>query len=50
MAFLPLNLMTIEEEFEKNPELKNEDLKELREWLSKQRYLPNVTGTNKVLI
>ncbi|XP_026473070.1 alpha-tocopherol transfer protein-like [Ctenocephalides felis] len=41
--------MTIEEEFEKNPELKNEDLKELREWLSKQRYLPNVTDLELIL-
>lgn len=36
-----------EEEFKKNPELKEEDLNHLKEWLSKQPHLPAVNGNKK---
>lgn len=33
------------EEFKKNPELKEEDLKHIKEWISKQIHLPqNMSG------
>lgn len=32
------------DEFKKNPQLKEEDLNHLREWLTKQPHLPHVTG------
>lgn len=32
------------EEFQKNAQLKKEDLTHLKEWISKQPHLPQVTG------
>lgn len=32
------------DEFKKNPKLREEDLKHLKEWISKQPHLPHVTG------
>lgn len=39
-----MNLFNVEDEFKKNPELKEEDLNHLKEWISKQPHLPHVTG------
>lgn len=39
-----MNHFKVTEEFKKNPELKEEDLIHLKEWLSKQPHLPHVTG------
>lgn len=44
-----MNFFNVADEFEKNPELKNEDLNHLKEWISKQPHLPRVTGKNNVL-
>ncbi|XP_050544851.1 alpha-tocopherol transfer protein-like [Daktulosphaira vitifoliae] len=38
-----------EEEFKKNPELKDEDLNHLKEWLSKQPHLPHVNDEQLIL-
>jgi len=39
-----MNFFNIPDEFKKNPELNEEDLNHLREWISKQPHLPTVTG------
>lgn len=39
-----MNLFNVQDEFKKNPELNEEDLNHLREWISKQPHLPVVTG------
>jgi len=39
-----MKFFNVADEFEKNSELKEEDLTHLREWLSKQPHLPLVTG------
>lgn len=36
-------MITLEEEFKKNPELKDEDLNALKEWVAKQPHLPPIT-------
>jgi hypothetical protein len=37
-------LMNTKDEFAKNPELKKEDLQELKCWLDTQEHLPSVSG------
>jgi hypothetical protein len=32
-------------EFTKNPEVKEEDLEELKSWLRTQEHLPSISGT-----
>jgi len=39
-----MNFFNVPDEFKKNPELNEEDLNHLREWISKQPHLPIVTG------
>ena len=39
----------IEEEFKRNPELKEEDLQHLRDWCSKQPHFPEI-GDNELII
>jgi len=39
-----MNFFSVPDEFKKNPELNEEDLNHLREWISKQPHLPIVTG------
>lgn len=39
--------ITVEEEYEKNPELNRDDLKALQEWVSKQAHLPQISGNRQ---
>jgi len=39
-----MNFFNVPDEFKKNPELNEDDLNHLREWISKQPHLPLVTG------
>lgn len=39
-----MNFFNVSDELKKNPELNEEDLNYLREWISKQPHLPIVTG------
>ncbi|XP_050439739.1 alpha-tocopherol transfer protein-like [Adelges cooleyi] len=44
-----MNFFKREDEFKKNPELKEEDLSHLRDWLAKQPHLPDVTDEHLIL-
>lgn len=44
-----MKFFNVADEFEKNSELKEEDLTHLKEWLSKQPHLPQVTGKYQLL-
>ncbi|XP_060842651.1 alpha-tocopherol transfer protein-like [Rhopalosiphum padi] len=44
-----MNFFNVPDEFKKNPELNEEDLNHLREWISKQPHLPLVTDELLVL-
>ncbi|XP_014224104.1 alpha-tocopherol transfer protein-like [Trichogramma pretiosum] len=44
-----LQSLPIEEEFERNPELKKEDLQYLRDWCSKQEHLPKISDNQLIL-
>ncbi|XP_060865337.1 alpha-tocopherol transfer protein-like [Metopolophium dirhodum] len=44
-----MNFFNVPDEFKKNPELNEEDLNHLREWISKQPHLPIVTDELLVL-
>ncbi|KAL5241687.1 hypothetical protein ACI65C_009097 [Semiaphis heraclei] len=44
-----MNFFNIPDEFKKNPELNEEDLNHLREWISKQPHLPTITDELLVL-
>lgn len=35
---------TAEEEYEKNPELRKEDVEAVQDWVSKQNHLPPIDG------
>lgn len=37
-------MFSIAEEYKKNPELKQEDVDHIKEWISKQPHLPNIKG------
>ena len=43
------SFITLEEEFKKNPELKESDLQSLKEWCRKQPHLPEVSDLDLVL-
>lgn len=43
-------LITLEEEFKKNQELKESDLESLREWSKKQPHLPKIPDIDLVLV
>ncbi|XP_043468151.1 alpha-tocopherol transfer protein-like [Leptopilina heterotoma] len=43
-------MITVEEEFKKNPELKESDLEILREWCKKQPHLPKIADIDLILI
>lgn len=45
-----LKKITAEEEYEKNSELKKDDVLILKDWVEKQAYLPRISGKNKKLI
>lgn len=38
-------LSTCNAEYEKDPNIKKEDIQALKEWLQKQAHLPDVSGT-----
>lgn len=42
-------MITVEEEFRKNPELKETDLESLREWCKKQPHLPKIPDIDLIL-
>lgn len=42
-------MITVEEEFKKNPELKESDLEALREWCKKQPHLPKIADIDLIL-
>lgn len=42
-------MITVEEEFKKNPELKESDLQALREWCKKQPHLPKIADIDLIL-
>lgn len=44
-----LKYINVDEEFKKNPELKESDLQMLREWCEKQPHLPKITDTDLIL-
>ncbi|XP_051169298.1 uncharacterized protein LOC127286762 [Leptopilina boulardi] len=44
-----IKIMTAEEEFKKNPELKESDLELLREWCKKQPHLPKIADIDLIL-
>lgn len=39
-----MKFFSVTDEFTKNPQLKEEDLNHLKEWIAKQPHLPHVTG------
>jgi hypothetical protein len=39
-----MKFFSVTDEFTKNPQLKEEELNHLREWISKQPHLPHITG------
>uniref|UniRef100_A0A1B6DAX9 CRAL-TRIO domain-containing protein n=2 Tax=Clastoptera arizonana TaxID=38151 RepID=A0A1B6DAX9_9HEMI len=41
--------VTLEEEYEKNPELKQEFIQEIREWLNSQKHLPEIEDLEIVM-
>ncbi|XP_068087045.1 alpha-tocopherol transfer protein-like [Anabrus simplex] len=41
--------ITVEEEFRKNPELKKQDLDELRDWMKSQAHLPKISDEQLIL-
>ncbi|XP_034945203.1 alpha-tocopherol transfer protein-like [Chelonus insularis] len=44
-----IQMKTVEEEKQKNPELKDSDIQMLREWCQKQPHLPKITDSELVL-
>lgn len=37
-------MFDINKEYKRNPDLKKEDVEHIKEWISKQPHLPNITG------
>lgn len=46
---MAVQAITFEEELKKNPELKVEDIRMLREWCEKQPHLPKITDSELAL-
>lgn len=44
---MPLKHASVDVEYEKNKELKREDVQALLDWAEKQPHLPTITGNNK---
>lgn len=44
-----LMCLTVEEEQQKNPELRKEDLEAIKEWCSKQAHLPKISESEIVI-
>ncbi|XP_046979776.1 alpha-tocopherol transfer protein-like [Schistocerca americana] len=44
-----MKVITVADEFSKNPELKEDDLQHLRDWVSKQSHLPNIPDDQLIL-
>lgn len=42
---MPVKYAEVDSEYEKNKDLKKEDVLALKEWADKQTYLPRMTGT-----
>ena len=42
-------MVPLEEELKRNPELKEDDIRALKDWCSKQPHLPQITDTELVL-
>ena len=44
-----LKMVPLDEEFRRNPELKEDDLQHLRDWLKKQPHLPRISDSELVI-
>lgn len=41
-------MFDVNKEYKKNPDLKKDDVEHIKEWISKQPHLPNITGITYV--
>lgn len=41
---MPVNFINVEDEYQKNQDLKKEDVQLLQEWVQSQAHLPPISG------